>query len=166
MFFMQIIFTALTVVLGLAISSAGARSMEALSAKRDVNDSSLRTMEKTFNISATAVVILLLVFIWGVKITSLWVLGTSLIGFLGVALFASWSFLSNITAGIIIFLTSPFGIGDTVSFNDGGSEVKGTIDDISLFFMYLTDGKGIRVSVPNNLVLQKTVRLVRQKAEQ
>lgn len=102
---------------------------------------------------------MLLLFIWAVKITSLLVLGTSLIGFLGVALFASWCFLSNITAAVILFLASPYGIGDEVSFTDGGTLREGVIDEMTLFYIYIKDSDSTRVSVPNNMMLQRSVRV-------
>ncbi|MEZ4873925.1 MAG: hypothetical protein R2793_00335 [Flavobacteriaceae bacterium] len=57
-------------------------------------------------------IILSLVLIWGVDFSSVGVVLSSVFAVIGVALFAQWSILSNITSGVIMFFTFPYKIGD------------------------------------------------------
>jgi len=55
-----------------------------------------------------------LIFIWGVNFKEIGLLFSSVFAVIGVALFAQWSILSNITAGVILFFAFPFKIGDQI----------------------------------------------------
>ncbi|AZG33758.1 mechanosensitive ion channel family protein [Shewanella psychromarinicola] len=46
---------------------------------------------------------------------------------LGVALFAQWSILSNITAGVLIFFAFPYRIGDRIKIVDKEENMSGII---------------------------------------
>ena len=163
MFFTQIIFTALAIALGFALTSAGRPFIKAISEKKNLSEDNINTLEKTLNYTKAILIAILLLFIWGVKITSLWVLGTSLIGFVGVSLFATWSSLSNITSAAILSISSPFEIGDDVSCMDGGELREGKIEEMTLFYVHLRDPDSTRISIPNNLMLQKSIKVHTQK---
>jgi small-conductance mechanosensitive channel len=81
---------------------------------------------------------------------------------IGVALFASWSILSNITAGVILFFSFPFKIGDHIRIFD--KELEGVnefwIEDIKAYHVHLRTPSGELVTYPNNLFLQKAVTLL------
>jgi len=111
--------------------------------------------------------------IWGVNFKDLGVLLSSIFAVIGVALFAQWSILSNITAGVIIFLSYPFKIGNTIRIMD--KEISDTedlsqnvfvIEDIRAFHLYLRKKNGEILTYPNSLVLQKGVALVSVYNEQ
>ncbi|NIW50111.1 MAG: mechanosensitive ion channel, partial [Gammaproteobacteria bacterium] len=67
------------------------------------------------------------------------VFASSFFAIVGVALFAQWSILSNITASVIIFFTSNAKIGDKIKVVDGDNTVSGIIRDIGLFYTLLVD---------------------------
>ncbi len=105
--------------------------------------------------------------IWGVNFRDLGVLLSSIFAVIGVALFAQWSILSNITAGVIIFFSYPFKIGNTIRIMD--KEISDSvninenifvIEDIRAFHLHLRRRNGEILTYPNNLVLQKGVALV------
>jgi small-conductance mechanosensitive channel len=77
---------------------------------------------------------------------------------LGVALFAQWSILSNITATIIVFFSFPAKIGDTIAILEKDSLVEGRISDIGIFFVLLKTKDGEVVSIPSNLFIQKVIK--------
>ncbi|WP_242521494.1 mechanosensitive ion channel domain-containing protein [Motiliproteus sp. SC1-56] len=95
--------------------------------------------------------------IWSVDFRGLLVFASSLFAVVGVALFAQWSLLSNITASIVIFFSFPHRIGDPVKILDGDNTVVGVIDEISLFQVQLISPEGERISYPNSLILQRPV---------
>lgn len=96
--------------------------------------------------------------IWGLKGSDLFVFLSTVITVLGIAFFAQWSILSNITSGLILFFNHPLKIGDTIEIYDKEFPIKGRVDDISFFFLYIRTPEGERYSVPNNILLQKSIR--------
>jgi small-conductance mechanosensitive channel len=76
---------------------------------------------------------------------------------LGVALFAQWSILSNITAGVLIFFAFPYRIGDRIKIVDKEEDMSGIIVEISLFHVLIKRDLGDVMTYPNSLMLQKAV---------
>ncbi|MEH6464267.1 MAG: mechanosensitive ion channel family protein [Shewanella psychromarinicola] len=76
---------------------------------------------------------------------------------LGVALFAQWSILSNITAGVLIFFAFPYRIGDRIKIVDKEENMSGIIVEISLFHVLIKRDVGDVMTYPNSLMLQKAV---------
>jgi small-conductance mechanosensitive channel len=99
-----------------------------------------------------------LLFIWGVDQSDLMFFISSLLTVLGVAFFAQWSIMSNITSTLIIFFNHPAKIGDVISILDKEFQIEGVISDIGIFFILITTNEGKQVSIPSNLFLQKMVR--------
>ena len=56
--------------------------------------------------------------IWGVDVRNLGVIVSSIFAVIGVAFFAQWSILSNITSGVIMFFTFPYKIGNRIMIHD------------------------------------------------
>ena len=79
------------------------------------------------------------ILIWGVNLKEIGLIFSSLFAVLGVALFAIWSILSNVTAGIILFLNFPFKIGDRIKILDKEIEYDGNylIEDIRAYHIHL-----------------------------
>jgi len=97
--------------------------------------------------------------IWGVDLASLWIVVSSLFGIIGIALFAQWSLLSNVTSSFVLYFSAPFKIEDTITIKDGDNSVTGRILDMTLFYVHIRTPEENTVSVPNNLMLQKAVIL-------
>lgn len=81
---------------------------------------------------------------------------SSVFAVLGVALFAQWSILSNITASLIIFFAFPYRVGDRIRICDKDDDISGVIVEISLFHV-LVKRRGDLITYPNSLILQKAV---------
>lgn len=107
--------------------------------------------------------IVLLAVIWGVKPQNMLVAVSSIFAVIGVAMFAQWSILSNITAGIILFFSAPFRIGDEIRILDKDTPIDATIENISTFHAYLRTAEGESIVIPNSLFLQKIVSVGKQK---
>ena len=97
--------------------------------------------------------------IWGVEPNNLLVGLSSVLAFIGVALFAQWSVLSNVTAGLIMFFTAPFRIGDHVNIIDKDIPIAATIETIQSFYTHLRTDDGELIVIPNNVFLQKVVSI-------
>jgi len=108
-----------------------------------------------------------LTLVWSVNYQDLGVMLSSVFAVIGVALFAQWSILSNITAGVILFFSFPFKIGNTIRILDkelldpNNSDLdQFVIEDIKAFHLHLRRSNGEILNYPNNLVLQKGVILI------
>jgi small-conductance mechanosensitive channel len=87
---------------------------------------------------------------------------TSIFAVLGVALFAQWSILSNVTASVIVFFFFPYHVGDHVKVIDGENTIEGIILEITLFHVILSFEK-THITYPNSLVFQKAVVITKDK---
>ncbi len=113
----------------------------------------IRIVNLLVNISC----ILTLAIIWGVNPENILVAMSSIFAVVGVAMFAQWSILSNVTAGIIIFFSMPFRIGDEIKIMDKDIPIEATIENIFTFVIHLRTKEGELVVLSNSLFLQKTV---------
>lgn len=97
--------------------------------------------------------------IWEISIQGLSVYFASIFTVVGVALFATWSILSNITASVILFFFFPYRIGHTVRIIDGDNSQEGKIEDLNLFYIKIKTTDGQSVAYPNSLAVQKPIAL-------
>ena len=112
-------------------------------------------IRKLNNIFLFLLMISLLGAIWEISIRGLSLYFASVFTITGVALFATWSVLSNLTASILIFFFFPYRIGHNVKVMDGDNSVEGQILDITFFYMKIKTPEGAIITFPNNLVIQK-----------
>lgn len=101
--------------------------------------------------------LLVIISIWGIKPEQIFLFISSVLTVIGVAFFAQWSILSNITAGIILFFSSPFKIGNVIKIMDKDYPIEAKIIDIRSFYTLLKTAQGEDITFPNNLLLQKGV---------
>lgn len=118
---------------------------------------------KALNLLYTLFFIASLAGIWGLKGEQVLAFVTSILAVLGVGFFAQWSLLSNITSGIILYFNHPLKLGDQISIIDKDFPLKGTIIDISLFFLHVKDEEGVIFTLPNTVVIQKTITIVEKE---
>lgn len=102
-----------------------------------------------------------LIIIWGVQTKDIFIALSSITTVVGVAMFAQWSILSNITSGIILFFSFPFKIGDVIKIHDKDFPIEAEIEDIGAFHVYLKTHEGEMVIFPNNLLLQKGISIMK-----
>ncbi|MDR1679621.1 MAG: mechanosensitive ion channel family protein [Prevotellaceae bacterium] len=114
---------------------------------------------KTINVLIVFVIATILISIWGVDTKNLLLALSSVFAVIGVALFAQWSILSNVTAGIVIYFTLQLKIGDRIKIYDKDFPIEATLIDIRTFYVYLKTDEGERITYPNNLILQKGISI-------
>ncbi len=137
------------------------RLLRNIARRKGVADKRLFYIEKVFELLFVVAALIVIAFIWSVDIKGVSVVASSVFAIIGVAMFAQWSILSNITASIIIFFTFPARVGDKIKVIDGENSIEGTIQEIALFQVELKDDEGNVVLYPNNLLLQKPVIKIR-----
>lgn len=111
------------------------------------------------NITVNILGVITIIGIWGVSRQNLMLVLSSIFAIIGVAFFAQWSLLSNVTAGIILYFASPFKIGDTIQILDKDEPELLTIEDIHAFYTHLRTEKGELQTYPNSLLLQKGIQI-------
>lgn len=128
----------------------------------DVNASSV-TRVVNFFINTLAIIAIMA--LWGVDTENLFVALGSVFAVIGIALFAQWSILSNITAGIILFFSAPFRVGDFIKILDKDMPIEATVENIFTFYTHLRTKEGGLHIFPNSLLLQKAIAVVVDKEE-
>ncbi len=112
-------------------------------------------------VAGTAIVI-----IWGVKLEEFTVFISSILAILGIALFAQWSILSNITASIILFFSHPVRIGDRIRILDKDFDWTGEVKDISGFYLFMVTDQGENIVIPTSLVIQKGIQIMNKYTDE
>lgn len=120
---------------------------------------------KYIHLLISVLAILSLIVIWGVQSEDILVTISSIATVVGVAMFAQWSILSNITSGVILFFSYPFKIGDIIKIHDKEFPITGEIIDINAFHTDLVTATGEQVIYPNSLLLQKGITLIKSEFE-
>lgn len=134
--------------------------------KKLIQKSRSQLIKKAINFIFLVICFFFLLIIWGVKHSDLAVFVGSVLTIVGVAMFAQWSLLSNITSSIILFFNHSVKIGDTISIMESKDhEIRGEVIDIGLFFVQLkAEISEEELTLPNNVFIQKTIRKVRDKS--
>ena len=107
-------------------------------------------------VTAVLTIAVLLLF-WGIDFSGLLIFSTSIITLLGVALFASWSILSNITSFFIMLFHTSFRRGNYLRVIDGDNYIEGYIAELGLMNTKLTTSSNEHVIYPNNLLLARPI---------
>ncbi|WP_299775702.1 mechanosensitive ion channel domain-containing protein [uncultured Pseudoteredinibacter sp.] len=123
---------------------------------KSVSQYRVKYISKTINLVLIAFYTTLTITFLGLEYTQITIFLSSIFAVLGVALFAQWSILSNITASLIIFFGFPYRVGDKIRILDKDSEIVGEIEEIALFHVLINTSQGL-ATYPNNLILQKAV---------
>ncbi len=121
---------------------------------------------KYINILMNILVVTSLIVIWGVQTEDIFITISSIATVIGVAMFAQWSILSNITSGMVLFFSFPFRIGDTIKIHDKDFPIEAEIEDINTFHVSLKTKEGEKIIFPNNLLLQKGISIIPAKYEE
>lgn len=95
--------------------------------------------------------------IWSVDPKQFLVFLASILTVIGVAFFAQWSILSNVTSTLILFFSHPLKIGGYIKINDKDFPVEGVVEKISFFFLYIKTSEGEVITMPTSIVMQKTI---------
>lgn len=153
----QLLLTVLLVVLYLSFVKIAARIIRRYGIKNGISMPRIAYTSKFVRFLSFLVALLLLGLIWDIYFQGLSQYFISFFAVAGVALFASWSILSNITAAIILFFYFPYRIGEKIRIIDGENSIEGMVVDLNLFSIIIKTENGQRITYPNNLALQKGI---------
>lgn len=155
---LKIVETVVTVVIFLVLRILINRSIDKIVRNNKATKTRGKIVKKAINVTSIAVVLAIIFSIFGVDQSELAVFIGSVLAVIGIALFAQWSILSNITAGVIIFFYHSVKLDDALIIMDKDYEVEGRISDIGLFFVILKTKEKEQISIPNSVFLYKMIK--------
>ena len=118
----------------------------------------IKITNKIANALLGILVFVFLMLIWGIKQSDLVVFLSTTLTILGVAFFAQWSLISNITSTLIIFFNHPIKIGDHLTIMEKDYEIEGVLNDIGVFFVTIKTKDDKKITMPSNIFLQKMIK--------
>ena len=157
----QIIATVVTLILFFILKRFADSLVNRFGQRAHFPKARVQLVKKYIDFLLATLVSVVIVSIWGVKPDQIFLFISSILTVVGVGFFAQWSILSNVTAGIILFFSFPFKIGDRIRVMDKDFPIEAEIKDISSFYTLLKTDSGAQISIPNNLLLQKAIEIIK-----
>lgn len=162
-YYKEIIITAIIIIIFLLIRFLAKTIIVKFGQRSGLSKARIKMVLKYIDLLLFVLAGVILIAAWGVEGKQAFLVISSVFTVIGVAMFAQWSILSNITAGIIVFFAFPFRIGDQIIILDKDVPIEAEIIDIKSFYTLLRNANGEKISYPNNLLLQKGVVIVPKK---
>jgi small-conductance mechanosensitive channel len=153
---MQIVFFLVTLATMFICLKWAATAIRRYGSNRNVAPYRIRYISRTVSITLLAFFLILLANISGLEYSQISIFLSSVFAVIGVAMFAQWSILSNITASLIIFFGFPYRVGDRIRILDKDDDLSGEIEEITLFHVLIRKDQEL-ITYPNTLMLQKGV---------
>jgi len=164
--FNEIVTTAIVIFIVLLLRYIFSRLIRRFAKTNESLEHRTNLVIKYINLLIGLLALTVIIIVWGVKKDQLFLFISSIFAVVGVAAFAQWSLLSNITAGIILFFSFPFKIGDRIKIFDKDFPISGEIIDIKAFYILLKTNEGELVTYPNNLLMQKGISVLIHHTEE
>lgn len=160
----QIIATVIALVIFLIIRMIIRLLIIKLGKKNGINIARIRLINRYTTVTLFFIFVLVESFIFKINTRDIALVFSSFFAVIGVALFAVWSILSNVTSGVIMFFSFPYKVGDKIAIHDKDFPIEAIIEDVRAFQIHLRLDNGDLVTYPNNLILQKAVTLLQKNA--
>lgn len=154
----RVIFTIVVFLILIILRFFINKSLKKIHQKFSFHKARLAVITKLTNILLYVTTIVVIAFIWGVEEKQLLIYVSSFLTLVAIGFFAQWSILSNITAGLILFINYPVKIGDSITLMEKDNDITGEITDIGVFFVTLKNEKGEFIALPNSVILQRMIR--------
>ena len=159
---LKIVETVVALVVYLLLRTLGNKSIDKTVGKRFMDKTRAKVVKKAVNLILLLMLSFFILIVWGVDQSELVLFVGSVLTVIGIALFAQWSILSNITAGLILFFNHSVKLDDTISVIDKDFNIEGRVSDIGLFFVILKTKDGEVISIPSNVFIQKMIKKKQQ----
>ena len=153
----QLLLTFGLLIITVIIKLISRKSVNRFLNRFDFDTKRKRIVHRIINLFLFIFITVTLISIWNIDKKDLIVFLTSVVTVLGIAFFAQWSILSNITSSLILFFNHPLKIGQSIRVLDKEYDVEGKLIDISFFFMYIRNAEGYLITIPTSVALQKTM---------
>lgn len=111
----------------------------------------------------TITAIILLTGVWGLKQNEIVLFASTIFTALGIAFFAQWSLLSNITSSVLIFFNHPVKLGDYVKVLHKDYHYEGEVTEMNYFFVHLKTNDNEIITIPNSHFFEKSFSVTEKK---
>jgi len=163
-YYIKIIETLVLILTYFIIRKVSSKIIQKTLSERLIQESHGMIIKKVINMILSIIVMIITLLIWGVKQSDVAVFAGSVLTVVGIAFFAQWSILSNVTSSIIIFFNFPIKLNDFILILEGKDyEIEGKVIDIGLFFVTLETKDSARITLPNNVFITKTIKTISNK---
>ena len=160
----QLIITAVILVVFFVLRLIIHTAVRKIGRTSGINQARINLINRYVSVLLILIILLLEAFVFGAEFKDLALVFSSVFAVIGIALFAIWSILSNVTSGAILFFSFPYKVGDKIQIHDKDFPIEAVIEDIRAFQLHLRQDNGDLVTYPNNLILQKAVTLLEKDA--
>ena len=160
----EIIYTAILLIILLIIRAIIVIAVKKIGKRSGTTEARAILIGRYATVTILLIGFLIELFILGADFGDISLLFSSVFAVIGIALFAIWSILSNVTSGVIMFFSFPYKVGDKIKIHDKDYPIEAIIEDIRAFQLILREDNGNLVTYPNNLILQKAVTLIQKDA--
>lgn len=160
----KIIFTLISLGILAILRSLAIRIIQHFALKWERFHTRTTLIQKMVNYLFGFTSIVCLLIIWSIKYDSISLFLSSIFAVIGVAFFAQWSILSNVTSGIIMFFTFPYKIGDFIKIHEGSESICGYITDIRSFQVLIQNLDNEIITYPNSMMLQKGISILNEES--
>ena len=160
----EILYTTILLVILLIIRTIIVITVKRIGRKSGTTEARANLIGRYVTVTLVLIALLIEAFILGVRTHEITLVFSSVFAVIGIALFAIWSILSNVTSGVIMFFSFPYKVGDKIKIHDKDYPIEAIIEDIRAFQLILREDNGDLVTYPNNLILQKAVTLIEKDA--
>ncbi len=109
--------------------------------------------------------IILLTGVWGFKQNQIALFASTILTALGIAFFAQWSLLSNITSSILIFFNHPVKLGDYIKVLNKDYHCEGEVTELNYFFVHLKTENNEIITIPNSHFFDQSFSVSEPKAK-
>jgi small-conductance mechanosensitive channel len=159
LFYIKIIESVIIIVLYLIVKGITFKVINKTLSEKLIQESRGALIRNVINLILTLVCLIFFSLIWGVNQSDLAVFIGSVLTVVGVAFFAQWSLLSNITSSIIIFFNHPVKLNDSIIILEGKDYgIEGKVANIGLFFVTLETKESGEITLPNNVFILKSIK--------
>jgi small-conductance mechanosensitive channel len=132
------------------------RGLDLLAGRTRLSTTDVAPLRKIAGWLVTAVAFVLLLGAFGIELTGVWAVLTTVLAMIAIGFVAVWSILSNVSCTFVILFFRPFNIGDEIEF--AGEPVKGRVVDLNFLFTTIQTEDDAVMQIPNNLVFQKVLK--------
>jgi small-conductance mechanosensitive channel len=152
----------LSVVIGYIIINYANKTLVNNSIKKHIHlqRGRRKMMIKAMHMFTFLASIVIIAAVWGLEQREIAAFVGTILTVLGIAFFAQWSLLSNITAGFLLFIHHPIQIGDFIKIMDKEIPIEGEVTDLTFFYVYIKLSTGESITIPNSLLFQKVVSIM------
>jgi small-conductance mechanosensitive channel len=147
----------LVVVLLIIVYVWARRALRACEARGQLSPHTFVIARRILSWAFWVITVLLVLQQFGVT-DNVWASLTAVLALVAVGFVAVWSVLSNAFCSVMLMVSRPFNVGDTIEIP--GEGWGGKVIDFNLIFTTLRDEQGVMLQVPNNLFFQKPIRRV------